>query len=107
MWLPKYKKKSQEYDSLRETLDIMLGFYGKNNFTLYPHTYVNDLDPANNIAQALNNNNSKSLNEYLLSNISVSKVKKPRKDIVIMALTFLHRPVISAAPSNVSTRAMK
>lgn len=72
----KVQKKSQEYDSLRETLDIMLGFYGKNNFTLYPHTYVNDLDPANNIAQALNNNNSKSLNEYLLSNISVSSFWK-------------------------------
>lgn len=70
--LSKAQEGSVEYKALQDTLNIMLGFYAKNNFTLYPYAYVNDLDFANNVAQVLNNNNSKSLNEYLLDNIRVN-----------------------------------
>lgn len=70
------RKNQREYESLRKTLDIMLGFYSKNNFTLYPHAYVNDIDPYNNMAQSLNANNPKKMPEYMLNNISVNSFWK-------------------------------
>lgn len=64
-------KKSTNYTQLQKTLDIMLGFYAKNNFMLYPHAYVNDTDPYNNLAETLNANNPQKLQGYTLSNIMV------------------------------------
>lgn len=70
------QKSQSEYESLRKTLDIMLGFYSKNNFILYPHAYVNDVDANTNWGQTFNANNSKSASEYTQKNISVNKFWK-------------------------------
>lgn len=72
----KERKNVREYEALRKTLDVMLGFYSKNKFTLYPHAYVNDLDPYTNMAQSLNSNNPKKMPEYMLNNISVNSFWK-------------------------------
>lgn len=70
------QKSQREYESLRKTLDIMLGFYSKNNFILYPHAYVNDVDVNTNWGQIFNANNSKDASEYTQKNISVNKFWK-------------------------------
>ncbi len=67
------QRSQSEYESLRKTLDIMLGFYAKNNFILYPHAYVNDTDVNNNWGQTLNANSNKNAFEYTQKNISVDK----------------------------------
>lgn len=70
------QKSHSEYESLRKTLDIMLGFYSKNNFILYPHAYVNDVDANTNWGQILNANSNKKAIEYTQKNISVDKFWK-------------------------------
>lgn len=65
-----------EAESLRKSLDIMLGFYANNGFIMYPHSYVNELDANNNWGQILNINNPKNAFEYTQKNISVDKFWK-------------------------------
>ncbi len=65
-----------EAEDLRKSLDIMLGFYAKNNFIMYPHAYVNELDANNNWGQIFNINNNKKPFEYTQKSISVNKFWK-------------------------------
>lgn len=63
-------------DDLQKSLDIMLGFYAKNNFILYPHAYVNELDANSNWGLTFNINNDKNLFQYTQKSISVDKFWK-------------------------------
>lgn len=69
-------KDPEMYARLKESRDILLGFYARNNFTYYPYAYVDEMDPYVNLAETLNTNNDKSLSEYQLQDILIKKLWK-------------------------------
>lgn len=51
--------------------EIMLGFYAKNNFKLFPNAYVENFDWESNLVQSLNFVDSSKIAPHLLTDIAV------------------------------------
>ncbi len=70
-YLEDMKENNTNSDTIQKTMDIMLAFYAKNNFMLYPNAYVKDLDPFMNMVKSFNNVNKKEAEEFTLKNVMV------------------------------------
>lgn len=60
---------SIDAEAINKTKNLMLGFYAKNGFSFYPHSYVLQEQGSRNFAKILNSNSKKTEDEYLLKNI--------------------------------------
>lgn len=69
-------KNLAEVTDLQKNLDIILGFYKKNNFMFYPQSYVLSENAYENFAQILNLNNSKDSKEYINKTVVPDKFWK-------------------------------
>lgn len=58
-------------DSVDKTKDIMLGFYARNNFTLYANAHVEETDPYLNIVEQFNILSNRNPKEDVLDNIAI------------------------------------
>ena len=61
-------KDMAEAQDLQKNLDIILGFYKKNNFMFYPQSYFLSENSDVNFAQMLNANNAKDISDYVNKN---------------------------------------
>ncbi len=62
-------KEVLEIKELQKNMDIALGFYKKNNFMFYPQSYVLSNNADTNLAQTLNANNTKNVDDYVHKNV--------------------------------------
>lgn len=66
------KKDSLYSKKVQKASDIMLAFYLKNEFTLYPNAYVKDYDPAINMIEVFNLKQDKNINLYILKSLMIT-----------------------------------
>lgn len=65
-------KKSLYSKKIRNVSDIMLAFYLKNEFVLYPNAYVKDYNPAINMIEIFNLKQDKNINLYILKSLMIT-----------------------------------
>lgn len=70
-YLSEMSGKNVAQKEFEKTKDIMLGFYAKNNFTMYANAYVEEIDPFMNIVDQFNILNNKPKKEAVLDNVMI------------------------------------
>lgn len=71
-YLEDMKEINSDKEKVQKTMDIMLGFFAKNDFYLYPNAYVNEDDAFMNMAKSFNNLSDEEAKSFLASSVSMS-----------------------------------
>lgn len=66
------KDGNADKNRVQNTMDVMLGFFAKNDFYLYPNAYVSDDNQYMNMVKSLNNLSNGEAQDYIASNISMN-----------------------------------
>lgn len=71
-YLEDMKEINSDKEQVQKTMDIMLGFFAKNNFSLYPNAYVKEEDAFMNMVKSFNSLNNEEPKNLLASSVSLS-----------------------------------
>lgn len=71
-YLEDMKEINSDKDKVQKTMDIMLGFFAKNDFYMYPNAYVTEDDAFMNMTKSFNNLTNDEAKSFLASNVSLT-----------------------------------